>query len=75
MENKNIALCALTKTYIKENDDLTPLHICPNGYKSVSIPRSGKAGGGLALVHKEFINVTSRKCKSYNTMGCADFII
>ena len=72
IENKDIALCALTKTWIKEEDDLTPLHICPNGYKSVSIPRSGKTKGGLALVHKESINVTSRKCKSHNTMECAD---
>ena len=73
--NKDIALCALTETWIKDDYDLKPLHICPNGYKSVSIPRSGKTGGGLVLVHKESINVTSRKCKSCNTMECADFTI
>ena len=75
IENKDIALCALTKTCIKKDDDLAPLHICPNRYKSVSIPRSGRARGGYALLHKESSNVTSRKCKSNNMMECADFII
>ena len=41
-ENKDIALCALTETWTKEDNNVTPLHICPNGYKLVSIPRSGK---------------------------------
>ena len=52
IENKDIALCALTETCIKEDDDLTPLCICPNGYKLVSIQRSEKTGGGPTLVHK-----------------------
>ena len=73
--NKEIALCALTETWIKEDDDLSPLCMCHNGYKSLSIPRSGKTGRGLALVHKESINVTSRKCRSYNMMECVNFII
>ena len=72
--NKDIALCALTETWIKEDDNLTPLHICLTGYKSVSIPKSVKTGG-FALVHKKSINVTSRKCKSYNMMEYAEFTI
>ena len=75
IENKDIALYTLTKTWIKDDDDLIPLCICPNGYKSISIPRSGKTGGGLAMVYKESTNVTSRKCKSYNMVECADFVI
>ena len=42
IEKKDVALCALTETWIKEDDNLTPLHICASGYISVSIPRSRK---------------------------------
>ena len=38
ISNKNINLCALTETWIKEDDMLTPLELCPSGYKLISIP-------------------------------------
>ena len=47
----NAALCALTETLIKEDDDLTPLPLCPSGYKYVSVPRKVRSGGGLALIY------------------------
>ena len=74
IENEDIALWALTETWIKEDDNLTPLHICPNKYKLVSIPRSGKQEEDLPW-YKESINVTSRKWKPYNMMECADFTV
>ena len=43
----NASLCALTETWIKEEDDITPLHLCPSGYKCISIPRKARSGGGL----------------------------
>ena len=49
IENKDISYCTLTETWIKEDDDLTPLCICPSGYKSVSIPRLGKTGWRTCL--------------------------
>ena len=30
----NVALCALTQTWIKEEDDITPLQLCPSGYNA-----------------------------------------
>ena len=47
----NAALCALTETWIKEEDDITPLQLCPSGYKCISIPRKVRSGGGLALIY------------------------
>ena len=35
----NVALCALTETWIREEDDITPLQLCPSGYKCISTPR------------------------------------
>ena len=47
----NAVLYALTETWIKEDDDITPLQLCPSGYKCISIPRKVRSGGGLALIY------------------------
>ena len=47
----NVALCALTETWIKEEDDITLLQLWPSGYKCISIPRKVRSGGGLALIY------------------------
>ena len=39
ISNKNFDLCVLAKTWIKEEDTITPLVLCPPGYKSISIPQ------------------------------------
>ena len=71
----NASLCALTETWIKEEDDITPLHLCPSGYKCISIPRKARSGGGLALIYQDNINLIMGKDYSFNTMECADFNI
>ena len=38
ISNNNIDLCALTGSWIIEDDTITPLELCPPGYKSISIP-------------------------------------
>ena len=70
----NAALCALTETWIKEEDDITLLQLCPSGYKCISIPRKVRSGGGLALIYQD-INLKIEKEYSFNTMECADFSI
>ena len=35
----NLDVCALTETWIKEDDNTTTIQLCPDGYSSVSIPR------------------------------------
>ena len=71
----NAALCALTETWIKKKDDITPLQLCPSGYKCISIPRKVRSGGGLALIYWDNINLKIEKEYSFNTMECTDFSI
>ena len=71
----NAALCALTETWIKEEDDTRPLQLCPSGYKCISIPRKVRSGGGLALIYCDNINLKIEKEYSFNTVECADFSI
>ena len=71
----NVALCALIETWIKEDDDITPLQLCPSRYKCISIPRKVRSGGGLALIYQDNINLKTEKEYSFNTVECADFSI
>ena len=64
----NINFCALIETWIKEDDMLTLNRMCPKGYDSTSIPRSDKAGGGLAVAYKKDLNVLVQKSGKTNTM-------
>ena len=57
----NATLCVLTETWIKEEDDIAPLQLCPSGYKCISIPKKGRSGGGLALIYWDNINLKTEK--------------
>ena len=71
----NLDLCILTETYIKEGETVTPARLCPNGYKSLSISRQGKIGGGTAIVYKSELNISSLRDEPYKTMESSLFII
>ena len=71
----NLDVCALTETWIREGDDTTAIQLCPDGYSSVSIPREGRIGGGIAIVHKSDITWRSKSIYNYQTMKCADFLL
>ena len=53
----NLDVCALTETWIREGDDTTAIQLCLDGYSSVSIPREGRIGGGIAIVHRSDITL------------------
>ena len=71
----NLDICALTEIWIKSDDNLTCICICPLGYNSMSEPRQDKMGGGLAIVYKEAINITKHEAPKYQTMELAGFKI
>ena len=55
---ENIDICAITETWIKQDDEPTMKDVSPVNYKGISYPRSsGKSGGGLALIFKDHIDV------------------
>ena len=53
----NAAPCALTKTWMKEKDDIKPLKLCPSGYKCISTPRKVRSEGELALIYDNNIEL------------------
>ena len=70
----NLDVCALTETWIKEGDNTTAIQLCPDGYSSMSIPRAGRIGGGIAIVQKSDITLKSKTIYNYQTIECADFL-
>ena len=57
-------------------DDLTQLRLCPQGYKSILVPRKNRTGGGLAVIHKESINMKHITTYNFKMRKCAaDFTI
>ena len=73
--NNNLDLCILTETWIREDDTITPTRLCPNGYKSYSISRKDRVGGGIAVVYKSGLNISITSSGTFKTMELSSFII
>ena len=59
---RELDMCALTKTWIKSSDGKNVMkEIPPPGYYIYSHPRqSGRQGEGLALIYKDNVNVEDK---------------
>ena len=59
----NLDLCAITETWIKQDDSMMAKEILPPGYSVSSSPHQGnRAGGSTALIYKD---ITTMECSSY----------
>ena len=55
----NIDICAVSETWIKQDDDCTQKELALPGYKVLSYLQSdGHVGGGLAFILKDYLKVT-----------------
>ena len=54
---------------------MTPVQLCPPGFKSKSIPRKDRNGGGIAVVYKDILTVRPRATHNYSSMECGSFSI
>ena len=50
-------LIAITETWFTKNDSAVKVELCPIGYKIVDHPRTGRTGGGTALIFRDTLNV------------------
>ena len=73
--NNSLDLAILTETWIKECDTITPTRLCPNGYKSLSISRQDRVGGGIATVYKSELNISIASSQPFKTMESSCFSI
>ena len=66
-------ICSIMETWIKENT--TESQICPSGYKAISVLRSNKQGGGIAIAYKDSITIQRSNTYNYSSMECMDFAV
>ena len=69
----NFTLCTVTETWIRQEEDVTLVQLCPPGFKAISISRKDRTGGGIAVVYKDTITVRSRATHNYSSMECGSF--
>ena len=65
----------MTKTWIRQEEDVTLVQLCPSGFKAISISRKDRTGGGIAVVYKDTLTVRSRATHIYSSMECGSFSI
>ena len=70
-----IDICSLTESWIRDGDTAAETQICPPGYKAISVPRSNRQGGGIAIVYRDFITIQRSNTYDYTTMECSDFAV
>ena len=63
---KDIALCAITESWLKPDDDVIGGLLQPNGYRMLPICRYHKKGGGIAVVHKESLKAKVSSAGQFN---------
>ena len=72
--SKDIDVCAVTETWLKEDEIFDKKRIAPIGYSVISHPRRDKRDrGGIAMVYKDNIKVRSVLNGSCGTMEYALF--
>ena len=69
----NIVLCAITETWIREQDDITEKELAPNDYKCISFPCRECMGGGTALVYRDYFTVSPSTVDTLDTMEISTY--
>ena len=54
---------------------MTPVQLCPPGFKSISISRKDRTGGGIAVIYKDILPVRPRATHNFSSMECGSFSI
>ena len=72
--NNGSELCAVTETWIKSDDLVTPREVAPPGYNVLSTSRpSDRLGGGIMLIFRENFTVEGCALTTFATMECSSY--
>ena len=71
--DNSLDICALTETWFKERHSSVNV-VVPAGYALKHIPRSTR-GGGVAVIYRDTLTVTSGKPCEYQAMECLECLI
>ena len=68
-------LCAITETWLSDNDSAVFNEITPPSYKLFHCPRSDRRGGGTALFFRDNINVCKLESGSRNSFQFSEYLV
>ena len=71
LHTQNVDICALTETWLKEDDAITPIEMCPAGYASLLVPRTDRSGGGF----RKDLDIKQSTVYKFSSMECTDFSV
>ena len=54
-----IDICAITETWLRDEDDVIKGELAPPGFSVSSHPRPGRMGGGVALIYRDTCPLSS----------------
>ena len=71
----DLNVCAITETWLKEDDEIGRLALRPERYEILSSPCPMRSGGGVAIIYKEDLQITKSHEYKFGTCECTDFKI
>ena len=71
----DLDICAITETWLKEDDEIGKTALKPEGYEILSSPHPIRLGGGIAVIYKGDLKVTKSQEHHFGTCGCTDYKI
>ena len=71
----NADLCAITETWLSDNDSAVCHAITPPSYKLFHCPRSDRRVGGTALLFRDNINVCKFESGSRNAFEFSEYLV
>ena len=68
-------LVAITETWLRDIDDAIRVELCPDGYKFVDFPRVRCGGGGIGLLYKNNLRVTTIRSGEEDSFEYSELLI
>jgi len=67
VKDNNIDVFGITETWLKPADQSVIAELTPPGYTTLHIPRSSGRGGGVAIIHRDSIQVKASSSHPYRS--------
>ena len=71
----DLDICAITETWLKEDDEIGKMALKPEGYEILSSPHPIRLDGGIAVIYKEDLKITKSQEYHFGTCECTDYKI
>ena len=73
-ENK-YDLVAITETWLQKRDDAVRAEHRPTGYKLIDYPRSGRGGGGIGLLFRDCLRVSTVRSAEKEAIDYSELLV